>query len=470
MNSERIMKILSLSTSDIGGGAERFANDLNLSFRLAGHTVEEFVGFKRSVHSDHRLISSTQDRSSIQLIYDKLEGLIPNSILSLRGFRRGFYYLRTASRGINAINHELGRQGYHHPASWRVVDQSASVPDLILAHNLHGGYFDLRTLSYFSQKFPVFWILHDEWAYTGRCAHSQSCQGWRQNCGICPDLTSYTAFPRDASTYNLNFKKKIYQKSKLFLASPSAWIADRIKHSILSSTMEQVRVIPYGVDQSVFRPGCQLSARKRLMIDQECFVGTFIAVNARKNQWKDYSTLESAVFQLAEMYPNRKIHFFVLGDRHDPINHLRTTIQFVDGVIDKSIVRDYLVASDVYLHSAKIDNYPIAVLEALSCGTPVIGSAVGGIPEQVSGYEKYQNELSSFNQSSIESTTGLLVDLNSAQQQAKALEYLMLDPELRSKMSTNCVKDSQKRFNITKQSQQYIEWFTQVINEKSLTR
>jgi glycosyltransferase involved in cell wall biosynthesis len=206
------------------------------------------------------------------------------------------------------------------------------------------------------------------------------------------------------------------------------------------------------------------------MIDSDSFVVTFIAVNARSSSWKDYSTFESAAIQLAEKYSHRKILFFVIGDRHNSICHNQTTIEFIDGVFDKSTVRDYLIASDVYLHSARVDNYPLAVLEALSCGVPVIGSAVGGIPEQVSGYEKFQNQLSISNQSPLESTTGLLVDADSSQQQVKALEVLLLDPELRSIMSANSVVDAQKRFNLARQSQLYIDWFTQVMNEKGFLR
>ena len=33
----------------------------------------------------------------------------------------------------------------------------------------------------------------------------------------------------------------------------------------------------------------------------------------------------------------------------------------------------------------RADNFPRAVLEALCCGTPVVATAVGGIPEQVKG-------------------------------------------------------------------------------------
>ena len=48
-------------------------------------------------------------------------------------------------------------------------------------------------------------------------------------------------------------------------------------------------------------------------------------------------------------------------------------------------VAPYYQAADVYLHAAKADNFPRAVLEALCCGTPVVATAVGGIPEQVKG-------------------------------------------------------------------------------------
>ena len=40
-------------------------------------------------------------------------------------------------------------------------------------------------------------------------------------------------------------------------------------------------------------------------------------------------------------------------------------------------------AADLYLHATKADSFPNAVLESLACATPVVATAVGGVPEQI---------------------------------------------------------------------------------------
>ena len=44
---------------------------------------------------------------------------------------------------------------------------------------------------------------------------------------------------------------------------------------------------------------------------------------------------------------------------------------------------DAYACADVCLFPSRAENYPLTVLEALACGTPVVACAVGGIPEQI---------------------------------------------------------------------------------------
>src|SRR5207302_2872341 len=68
-------------------------------------------------------------------------------------------------------------------------------------------------------------------------------------------------------------------------------------------------------------------------------------------------------------------------------------------------------ALPIYLHAARADTFPNTVLEALACATPVVATAVGGIPEQVKGLEvaEGQSQTAKLNRYSRSEATGILV-------------------------------------------------------------
>ena len=49
----------------------------------------------------------------------------------------------------------------------------------------------------------------------------------------------------------------------------------------------------------------------------------------------------------------------------------------------KDEVAERLRRSDVFVITSRYDSNPCAVIEALACGAPVVGTAVGGIPEMI---------------------------------------------------------------------------------------
>lgn len=89
-----------------------------------------------------------------------------------------------------------------------------------------------------------------------------------------------------------------------------------------------------------------------------------------------------------------------------------------------------LSAADVFAIPSRIEATSIACLEAMAAGLPVVGTSVGGIPELVS-----------------EGTTGLLVPPDEPKLLARALNRLLSDPGLRTRLGRNARKRAEANFS-----------------------
>ncbi len=157
----------------------------------------------------------------------------------------------------------------------------------------------------------------------------------------------------------------------------------KVEKSILKPAALETRIIPNGVDLSVFHPADKRFARTSIGIQPDTKVILFAATNVRKNIFKDFKTMRSAIAQISEHSQGQNIVFIVLGEEA-PSEHIgQTEIRFVAYQNDPQVVARYYQAADVFIHAARADNFPTTILEALACGTPVVATAVGGIPEQI---------------------------------------------------------------------------------------
>src|SRR5262249_33071397 len=148
----------------------------------------------------------------------------------IRGVARASGWLRQLERGWRTpLDAVLGLEDFNYPATRALFRTPPDRPDIIHCHNLHGSYFDLQLLPPLSQAFPVVLTLHDAWLLSGHCALSFDCNRWQTGCGECPDLSIYPAIKRDSTAYNWRRKRDILARSRLYVATPSRWLMDRVK-------------------------------------------------------------------------------------------------------------------------------------------------------------------------------------------------------------------------------------------------
>jgi putative colanic acid biosynthesis glycosyltransferase len=310
-------------------------------------------------------------------------------------------------RYVNALLSRLsGRVGcFGKKSTDRILEKMETFhPDVVHLHNLHGYYADIFRLLEFlkERKIKTVLTLHDEFLFTGRCAFSGECEKWRTNgpnaannsgavnspgaaslkgalapgtaggCGNCPRMGEYPAALLDKSRALWLLKKQVFSEFEtLTVVSPSRWLADRAKESILSG--HPICVIPNGIEPGTFCPG-ENSVRDEYEIKEE-----HVVLAAAQNIMSGRKGGEY-VLKLAETMP--KTRFLIVGAQEEVLCPPNVTL--IPGKQSPEEMANLYRGADVFLITSREDNFPTVCLEAAACGTPVAGFASGGTPETVS--------------------------------------------------------------------------------------
>ena len=160
---------------------------------------------------------------------------------------------------------------------------------------------------------------------------------------------------------------------------------------------------------------------------------------------KDFPTLVEAVGSL----PAGTVHLRVLGDGplrsqlEAQIASLHAPVELVGEVPD---VRPYLADSDLFVLSSRSEGMPLAVLEAMAAGLPVVASDVGGLREIVS-----------------ESDTGLLVPPGEPGELAAAIGSLAGDEPRRLAYGAAGHQRAEERFSLPRWREAHLELYRSLL-------
>jgi glycosyltransferase involved in cell wall biosynthesis len=346
--------------------------------------------------------------------------------------------------GKQWVESRLGRENFNWPGTRNLLDLPRQRPEIVHCHNLHANYFDLRLLPWLSAQAPLILTLHDAWLLSGHCAHSFTCERWKIGCGKCPDLTIYPAIPRDATRYNWERKRVIFSKSRLYITTVSHWLAQKVQDSMLHGAL--CKVIPNGIDLNIFHPGDKRSARDQLGIPQHSKVVLYAANGGRNSPWRNFNQLEAALIQLAN--PNNgDLTLICIGELKSSQETITNglLVQYRLFERDPDHMALYYQAADVYALPALVESFGKTIAEAMACGTPVVATAVGGIPEEIT-----------------DGSTGYLVPMSDVAVMAKAIQRLLGDENLCREMGNAAAEYARRHFGLNNQVDSFLDWYAEV--------
>jgi glycosyltransferase involved in cell wall biosynthesis len=179
----------------------------------------------------------------------------------------------------------------------------------------------------------------------------------------------------------------------------------------LGAETPNARVLSPGVDTALFRPPASGTIRDSIL-----YVGRL----ERASAWKGADILIRAFALVAARHPGSELRLVGGGDLIPSLELLAVSLGIGDRVTfpgsrdRRALVSEYGRARVAVLASVtESESFGMSLIEAMACGTPVIGSRVGGIPYVVT-----------------DERNGLLVPPGDVTALARALERILRDDGL----------------------------------------
>src|SRR3989440_6391599 len=228
----------------------------------------------------------------------------------------------------------------------------------------------------------------------------------------------------------------------------------------------RVAVIPCGVDPTLFHPVRQADAREKLGRDQCERIILFVG---RIEQIKGIDVLLRALGLLFQRHPEMQseVCLLVVGGALDPgddapetekilelrrlvhEHRLESNVSFV-GSRGQEDLALYYAAADLCAVPSLTESFGLVALEAMACGTPVVGTKVGGLQTVIENGQ-----------------SGLLVPAGDYQALAEAMAQVLTDSRLRLHLAHGA-RERAEQFTWQRVGDRIVDLYDRVLDERKL--
>lgn len=215
------------------------------------------------------------------------------------------------------------------------------------------------------------------------------------------------------------------------------------------SGREDIEILPDGIDTETFNPRVDENEIKKKY-------GRFIFSSGRMVERKGFIYLIKAMPYILKKFPNTKLIIGGDGPEKENLENEIKKLKIEENIILPGFISDedfpkYMKACDVFVLPSIIDSKgdtegsATILLEAMACGTPVIGTKVGGVPYAIR-----------------DGVGDFLVEQKNPKQLAEKIIMLLEDEKLREEMGGIGRKYVIKNFSWEKIAERYLKKFEDV--------
>lgn len=297
--------------------------------------------------------------------------------------------------------------------------------DLIHIHNIHSGWMSIRAVRELTERFPCVWTLHDEWApkrgltydLTGKMSSADVKR-------LSHGPIRYLPYHRYHENYKWRRTRKFLDRclpQPRVVICPSQYMAGLARSSAVFPHAEIVQ-IPNGTRMLDLPETTMDREAAKAALGLRRDRPAILMISADLAQAHKGIGLGVAAIQGAAAL--REIQVILLGNSAPAIQDRIRPIPAVclQARDDATLARAYR-AADITVLPSLGENLPYVALESLACGTPLIGFAIGGMPEIIG-----QNE------------RGILCRSIDAVEMCSHVEFLLARPQIRGAMGGEGVK------------------------------
>lgn len=253
--------------------------------------------------------------------------------------------------------------------------------DIIHLHLIHNYMFNINLLPLMSKLKPIVWTLHDRWLLSGHCTHSFDCDKWKDKCGDCQYLDILFKMEKDNTAFNFEIKRDIIERSDISFIVASKWMYNKVKESSICKN-KKIYLIPFGINQNIFKPRDIAESKKELGIDEDSFV---IMFRSDKSEFKGLDIIKKSLEKIKSKSKIVIITVFQKGlleefkDKYEIIEYGK-------------VKDDYLLAKlyqtcDIFLMPSKQEAFGMMAIEAMSCGKTVLALEGTALPDVINSPE-----------------------------------------------------------------------------------